>query len=66
MYAKRLRCSKCGKTLLNSCGKSVVLVQCSCGAITYPNTADNEETDVSEQRHKKYEQQNTKRKQKYK
>lgn len=66
MFAKRLRCSKCGKTLLNSCGKSVVWVQCSCGAITYPNVVD-DDIETSEQRHKKYEQQKNKnRKRKYK
>lgn len=53
MYAKRLKCPKCGRTLCNSVGKSVVSVECSCGEVVYPKE-QREDGFKAELRHRKY------------
>ena len=54
MYSKRLKCKKCGKTLLTGCARNVVSVECSCGEVTYPNDKTRQEEHASEKRHNKY------------
>ena len=54
MFNKRLKCKKCGRTLLTGCTRNVVSVECSCGAVTYPNEKDAQEFETSERRHNKY------------
>lgn len=54
MFAKRIKCSKCGRTLLTGCTRNVVLIECSCGETTYPNEKHREELAKDEMRHKKY------------
>ena len=40
MYAKRIRCEKCGRTLVTGCAKNVEEITCSCGHVTYPQSAE--------------------------
>lgn len=54
MYAKRLKCRKCGRTLLTGCTRNVVSVECSCSEVTYPNEKTRQEEYQNEARHKKY------------
>lgn len=56
MYAKRIRCSKCGRTLLTGFTKNVESIQCTCGHVTYPNDGKTQqELAKAERRHSKYE-----------
>lgn len=55
LFNKRLKCKKCGRTLLTGFTKNVVSIECSCGEVTYPNEKDREEMNNCERRHKKYE-----------
>lgn len=53
MYDKRLRCKKCGRTLLTGFTKNVESITCTCGAVVYPNDKDFADAKSSERRHKK-------------
>lgn len=56
MYAKRIRCKKCGRTLVTGCAKNVEEITCSCGYITYPQSAEmKKELSKNERRHNKHE-----------
>lgn len=54
MFNKRLKCTKCGRTLLTGCTRNVVSVECSCGEVVYPNEKHRMEWEKDEVRHKKY------------
>lgn len=56
MYAKRIRCKKCGRTLVTGCAKNVEEITCSCGYVTYPHSEEmKKELSKNERRHNKYE-----------
>ena len=56
MYAKRIRCKKCGRTLVTGCAKNVEEITCSCGYVTYPQSNEmKKEMSKNERRHNKYE-----------
>lgn len=57
MYAKRIKCNKCGRTLLTGCTRNVVSIECSCGEVTYPNEKNNwGNDDYAKMRHNKYKE----------
>lgn len=56
MYAKRIKCKKCGKTLATGVARNVEMITCTCGYTTYPNEEKTQkEMAHAERRHKKYE-----------
>ena len=56
MYGKRMRCAKCGKTLVTGVAKNVMAISCTCGNVTYPNDEKTQKDFMrSTRRNKKYE-----------
>lgn len=56
MYAKRIKCKKCGKTLVTGVARNVEMITCTCGCTTFPNdTQAQKSVAKAERRHKKYE-----------